>query len=97
MLVNSQQDMGTLRRDSAAFGSVEPISKDDVVGSTSLGTAPCTLEVMLVSKHLDSPVQNHQSRSGPSCHGVIDDHHGGDQCSCTSLGKLRKNIAELRK
>ncbi|GMH31823.1 hypothetical protein Nepgr_033667 [Nepenthes gracilis] len=60
-------------------------------------TAPCTLWVMPVSEQLGLPVQNQQSRSGPSCHEVIDDHHGGDQCSCTSLGKLRKNIAELRK
>ncbi|GMH08619.1 hypothetical protein Nepgr_010459 [Nepenthes gracilis] len=29
---------------------------EEVVGSTSLGTTPCTLEVMLVSKQLDSPV-----------------------------------------
>ncbi|GMH14475.1 hypothetical protein Nepgr_016316 [Nepenthes gracilis] len=34
------------------------------------------------------------ARNGPSCQG---DHHSGDQCSCTSIGVLRKNIAELRK
>ncbi|GMH11748.1 hypothetical protein Nepgr_013589 [Nepenthes gracilis] len=28
---------------------------------------------------------------------VTDDHHGGDPSSCTNLGKLRRNIIEIRK
>ncbi|GMH31468.1 hypothetical protein Nepgr_033311 [Nepenthes gracilis] len=63
-----------------------------------INTATCTFDLLLMQT-IRTLKEDHIiiRRSGPSCHGVLDDLHGGDQCSCTSLGKLRQSLAELRK
>ncbi|GMH08581.1 hypothetical protein Nepgr_010421 [Nepenthes gracilis] len=66
---------------------------EEFAGSSPSSFTPCTIEIMPVSEQLGLSAQNHYSGSGTSCQG---DHQGGDQCSCTSLGMLRKNIEAFR-
>ncbi|GMH27045.1 hypothetical protein Nepgr_028888 [Nepenthes gracilis] len=48
-------------------------------------------------KHLGMPVLTHQVQIGSFCQSVAGHHHGEDQGSCSSLGKLKRNIDVLRK
>ncbi|GMH25324.1 hypothetical protein Nepgr_027167 [Nepenthes gracilis] len=48
-------------------------------------------------EHLGTLDQKNQAQIGSSYQGVADDHHGRDQRSCPSIGKLMRNIKDLRK
>ncbi|GMH22189.1 hypothetical protein Nepgr_024032 [Nepenthes gracilis] len=68
------------------------------VGSLASGFVVSTLlQRRTVTEHLNLPVMNCQPMLINPYQAVTDDHQDGDPSSCCSLGRLKRNLEEIRK
>ncbi|GMH26315.1 hypothetical protein Nepgr_028158 [Nepenthes gracilis] len=97
-LVELQCPVGSIPMDKSKEGEVVVAHNVDIANNGDLDGVVLPLNAIRIGvEYLDILVRNNHAQIGSSYHGVAIDHHGEDQGSCSSIGKLMRNIEELRK